>query len=104
MNKYLRKFIWFLGTARNAVIVITFAVISFIVNHNLISYWEAGCPDSKPGKPNCTIFTLTKIKKDAKLPNFQAPVWDYTYPCDPHDPSEICSPGLKINFFSFLNP
>ena len=61
------------------------------MNKNLISYWENGCPNSKPGKPNCTVFTLTKIKKNASLPGFQLPTWDYTYNCDPNDATENCS-------------
>lgn len=91
LHKGVRQTCWFIGTARNAVVVIFFAVISFIVNHNLISYWDDGCPNSKPGKPYCTVFTLTKIKKNSTVPAFALPTWDYSYICDPTDPSELCS-------------
>ncbi len=89
--KWVRKIFWFLGTARNAIIVISFAVISFIVNHNLINFWEDGCPGSSPGKSNCTVFTLTRINKNASLPPFALPDWDYYYKCDPKDPTDACS-------------
>ena len=41
-------------------------------------------------KPNCTTFTLTKIKKNTVLPPFELPTWDYRYPCEPKD--EACGP------------
>ena len=41
-------------------------------------------------KPNCTTFTLTKIKKNTVLPSFELPTWDYRYPCEPKD--EACGP------------
>ena len=54
-------------------------------------YWEEGCPDSSPGKANCTVFTLTKINKNATLPPFALPTWDYYYKCNPKDPTDACS-------------
>ena len=75
----VQKLAWFLGTARNAIVVILFTLISLGVNYKHIDEWKAGCPNSKgPGHENCTVFTLTKIKSDG-LPNFTMPLFNYDY-------------------------
>ncbi|CAG5106612.1 Oidioi.mRNA.OKI2018_I69.chr1.g2919.t1.cds [Oikopleura dioica] len=64
---------------------------SVTISTGQVRYWEEGCPDSSPGKANCTVFTLTKINKNATLPRFALPTWDYYYKCDPKDPTDACS-------------
>ena len=79
--KPVQQLAWFVGTARNAIVVIMFTLISLGVNYKHIDEWQAGCPGSSPGHANCTVFTLTKIKSDG-LPNFTMPLFTYDYKCN----------------------
>ena len=47
--KPVQKIAWFFGTARNAIVVILFTLISLGVNYSYIDEWKAGCPGSSPG-------------------------------------------------------
>jgi hypothetical protein len=73
----LKKIIWLVGTARNAIVVILAASIAYGVDKDNVDYWKAGCPGSSPGKANCTTFSLTKIQ-DAAMPGFNMPQFTYS--------------------------
>jgi len=82
LNPVLSKVIWLVGTARNAIVVITAGVIAYCIEHENIDYWNEGC---RPGAVDvngtaipCTTLTLTKIK-DASMPPFAPPPFSYSY-------------------------
>lgn len=97
LHPVLRKTIWLVGTARNAFVVIVAAIIAFGVDNQNIDYWKEGCT---AGGPNCTTFTLTKIK-DASMPGFQLPQFSYSY--NVTNGTGTDGSELMLHYISFLD-
>ena len=89
MNRILKRIIWFLGTAKAAIVCLLMMLIAWLIESDeaVENFVEAGCLSNDRGDNStveCTTLTLTKIS-NVDFPEFGPPAFSFSY--------EFCNDG-----------
>ena len=89
MNRVLKKIIWFLGTAKAAIVCLLMMLIAWLIESDeaVENFVEAGCLSNDRDENStvkCTTLTLTKIS-NVDFPEFGPPAFSFSY--------EFCNDG-----------
>ena len=89
MNRILKRIIWFLGTAKAAIVCLLMMLIAWLIESDkaVENFVEAGCLSNDRDDNStveCTTLTLTKIS-NVDFPEFGPPAFSFSY--------EFCNDG-----------
>ena len=89
MNRVIKKIIWFLGTAKAAIVCLLMMLIAWLIESDeaVENFVEAGCLSNDRDENStvtCTTLTLTKIS-NVDFPEFGPPAFSFSY--------EFCNDG-----------